>query len=230
MEESKLGDKLNVVLGLTGSVASIKLDLLIEELVSKLKNKYKKVNICVVPTENARKFIVENVRNNLNKQMPSLAERLEFLKSNSNKETNEEHNGVLFSFDDQDEWTSWRKRDDPVLHIELRKWAHMLLIAPLDANTLAKISHGMCDNLLTCLVRAWDINKMKSKPVVICPAMNTCMFEHPLTKRQLDLLVDEFGFQVVQPIHKTLMCGDVGMGAMAQVQQIAEYVLQLNFN
>lgn len=228
--ESTLDDKVNLILGLTGSVASIKLDLLIEELVSKLKAKYKRVNICVVPTENARKFLVENVRNNLNKQMPSLAKRLDFLKSNTDMGKNEAQNDVLFSFEDQDEWTSWRKRDDPVLHIELRKWAHVLLIAPLDANTLAKISNGLCDNLLTCLVRAWDMSKMNHKPIVICPAMNTCMYEHPLTKKQLSLLVDEFGFQVVQPIHKTLMCGDVGMGAMAQVQQIAQFVSQLNLN
>jgi phosphopantothenoylcysteine synthetase/decarboxylase len=42
---------------------------------------------------------------------------------------------------------------DPVLHIELRKWAEMLVVAPLDANTLAKISTGLCDNLLTCICR-----------------------------------------------------------------------------
>jgi phosphopantothenoylcysteine decarboxylase len=228
--EPLLGSKVNLVLGLTGSVASIKLDLLIEELVSKLKTRYKRVNICVVATENARKFLPENVRNDLNKLMSTLAERLDFLKAKTDIEKDQNPKDVLFSFDDQDEWSSWQKRDDPVLHIELRKWAHLLLIAPLDANTLAKISNGLCDNLLTCLVRAWDMSKMKAKPIVICPAMNTCMYEHPLTNRQLSLLVDEFGFQIVQPIHKTLMCGDVGMGAMAHVQQIAEFVSQLNLS
>lgn len=48
---------------------------------------------------------------------------------------------------------AWQKRGDPVIHIDLRKWADILLIAPLDANTLAKISHGICDNLL---VSAYD--------------------------------------------------------------------------
>lgn len=46
-----------------------------------------------------------------------------------------------------------------VLHIELRKWADVLLIAPLSANTLAKIAGGLCDNLLTSVVRAWDFSK-----------------------------------------------------------------------
>lgn len=45
------------------------------------------------------------------------------------------------------------------MHIELRNWADVLLIAPLSANTLAKIAGGLCDNLLTCVVRAWDFKK-----------------------------------------------------------------------
>uniref|UniRef100_A0A0B6ZDI2 Flavoprotein domain-containing protein n=1 Tax=Arion vulgaris TaxID=1028688 RepID=A0A0B6ZDI2_9EUPU len=57
---------------------------------------------------------------------------------------------------DTDEWEAWSSIQDPVLHIELRKWADIMLIAPLDANTLAKIATGLCDNLLTCVARAWD--------------------------------------------------------------------------
>lgn len=49
---------------------------------------------------------------------------------------------------DADEWGKWHKKGDPVLHIDLRKWADICLIAPLSANTLAKISNGLCDNLL----------------------------------------------------------------------------------
>lgn len=55
------------------------------------------------------------------------------------------------------EWELWKKRGDPVLHIELRKWADFLLVAPLSANSLAKISNGLCDNLLTLVCRAWEI-------------------------------------------------------------------------
>lgn len=48
---------------------------------------------------------------------------------------------------------------DPVIHIELRRWADALVIAPLSANTLAKMAGGLCDNLLTCVVRAWDFDR-----------------------------------------------------------------------
>ena len=50
------------------------------------------------------------------------------------------------------EWRAWKTVGDPVLHIDLRRWADVLLIAPLSANTLAKLANGMCDNLLTCVV------------------------------------------------------------------------------
>ncbi len=60
---------------------------------------------------------------------------------------------------DENDWQSWRAVGDEVLHIELRRWADVLVIAPLSANTLAKAANGLCDNLLTCVVRAWDWQK-----------------------------------------------------------------------
>ena len=120
---------------------------------------------------------------------------------------------------DADEWT-WRAMGDPVLHIELRNWADAMVIAPLDANTLAKLAGGMCDNLLTCIVRAWDLQR----PLFLCPAMNTRMWEHPLTRRHLDQL-SELGYREVAPVVKRLACGDVGGGAMAEVETIVETVL-----
>lgn len=50
------------------------------------------------------------------------------------------------------------KEGHKILHIELREWAHLLVIAPMSANTLAKVSYGFLDNLLTNVIRAWDIN------------------------------------------------------------------------
>jgi hypothetical protein len=77
---------------------------------------------------------------------------------------------------DADEWPGSRyQRGDPILHIELRRWAALLLIAPLDANTLAKLAMGLCDNCLTCVWRAWNV----ARPVVLAPAMNTHMWHHP---------------------------------------------------
>ncbi|KAG6525465.1 hypothetical protein ZIOFF_015421 [Zingiber officinale] len=117
---------------------------------------------------------------------------------------------VLFYTDD-DEWSTWKKIGDDVLHIELRKWADIMVIAPLSANTLAKIAGGLCDNLLTCIVRAWDYRK----PIYVAPAMNTFMWNNAFTKRHLDV-IKELGFHLIPPIAKTLACGDHGNGAMAE--------------
>ncbi|KAJ8458025.1 hypothetical protein OPV22_030951 [Ensete ventricosum] len=108
-------------------------------------------------------------------------------------------------YTDDDEWSSWKKIGDGVLHIELRKWADIMVIAPLSANTLAKIAGGLCDNLLTCIVRAWDY----SKPIFVAPAMNTLMWNNPFTKRHLDA-INELGVNLIPPVTKRLACGDYG--------------------
>lgn len=64
-------------------------------------------------------------------------------------------------YTDEDEWR-WRERTDPIHHIELTRWADVLLLAPLDANTLAKLAGGLCDNLLTCIARAWPVYRTDS--------------------------------------------------------------------
>jgi phosphopantothenoylcysteine decarboxylase len=95
---------------------------------------------------------------------------------------------------DEDEWPGrddgqrW-SRGDEVLHIQLRRWADLFLIAPLDANTLAKLAVGLSDNCLTCVWRAWE----PARPVVLAPAMNTLMWEHPLTRRHLRCLAADAG-------------------------------------
>jgi phosphopantothenoylcysteine decarboxylase len=121
---------------------------------------------------------------------------------------------------DENEWKMWKNRGDPILHIDLVKWADIFVIAPLDANTLGKMSSGICDNLLTCIARAWDVEK----PLLFCPAMNTRMFLHPITSRQIEDLRD-FGYYEIKPISKTLMCGDTGIGAMAEVNIIANQIV-----
>jgi len=121
---------------------------------------------------------------------------------------------------DEDEWRNWKAVGDPVVHIELRRWADLLLIAPLSANTLAKMANGLCDNLLTCVVRAWD----STKPVLVAPAMNTYMWESPFTSQHVASL-KKLGFiSVIAPVAKKLACGDVGNGGMASVEMIVEEV------
>jgi phosphopantothenoylcysteine decarboxylase len=149
---------------------------------------------------------------------------------------------------DEDEWPGRAqhhryRREEPVLHIELRRWADLLVVAPLDANTLAKLAAGLADNCLTCVWRAWD----PARPVVLAPAMNTLMWEHPLTRRHLIQVAADAGvsgappagdagalvdwvnrscprLRLAAPQEKRLACGDVGLGAMADVEAIAALV------
>lgn len=116
---------------------------------------------------------------------------------------------------DEDDWRSYHKRGDPILHIELCKWADLLLIAPCSANTLAKVSNGICDNLLTCVARAWSFDKL----FIIAPAMNTNMWIHPITKQHIQTITS-WGILHIPPIVKTLACGDTGIGAMEEPSTI----------
>lgn len=140
---------------------------------------------------------------------------------------------------DSDEWSTYKTRGDPVLHIELAKWADLFLIAPLSANTMAKISNGICDNLLTCVARAWrfgeknvfdsgclDVGVIGKISFVVAPAMNSFMYTHPLTEVQITIL-KSFSICVLPVVEKTLICGDKGIGAMAEVDDIVLFVNSL---
>ncbi|KAL6075936.1 Flavin prenyltransferase-like [Balamuthia mandrillaris] len=126
-------------------------------------------------------------------------------------------------FLDEQEWQSWTTLRDPVLHIELRRWADVFLIAPLSANTLAKLAAGINDNLVTCVSRAWDVKR----PFLVAPAMNTLMWEHPHTQRHLSTLQRDMHAHVIPPVRKVLACKDVGMGAMASVHDIVKTVKEV---
>ncbi|EPQ51087.1 flavo protein [Gloeophyllum trabeum ATCC 11539] len=122
---------------------------------------------------------------------------------------------------DEDEWAGGFRIGDPILHIELRRWADVVLIAPCSANTLSKIAHGLCDNLVTSLLRALA----PTTPTYVFPAMNTLMYEHPLTAEHLRVVREVVKYQVVGPIGKTLACGDVGLGAMTEWRDIVQIVV-----
>lgn len=195
-----------LLLGVTGSVATIKLVELTKKIVSKFPRIYvdittgitmeAQINIKIVMTQNSKHFVSKDqIKAEL------VDSRIEI-------------------YDDSDEWSLWKKMGDPVLHIVLRNWADSCLIAPLDANTMGKLANGICDNLLTCIVRAWDL----TKPLIYCPAMNTHMYSHPITREQLSKL-QTYGYIRVDCIEKRLACGDVGIGAMASVDTIAEKVI-----
>ena len=120
-----------------------------------------------------------------------------------------------------DEWPNDKYvRDDEVLHIELRKWADIMLIAPVSANTMAKLAYGICDNLLTSVARAWD----KSRPFILAPAMNTHMWEDIITQEHIELIGKRYNLKLINPIEKNLACGDKGMGAMASIETIVNFI------
>lgn len=120
------------------------------------------------------------------------------------------------SYDDEDEWRYY-EAESRVLHIDLVKWADKLLIAPCTANTLSKIEVGICDNLLTSCVRAWPNDKPR---IILAPAMNTEMWNKPHISRQFNTLIWRYDW--VPPINKKLYCGDTGIGAMANIEDIIE--------
>ncbi|KAL0324865.1 UNVERIFIED_CONTAM: Phosphopantothenoylcysteine decarboxylase [Sesamum radiatum] len=86
----------------------------------------------------------------------------------------------------------------------------LMVIAPCRKHT-GKIAGGLCDNLLTCIVRAWDY----TKPMFVAPAMNTFMWTNPFTERHL-MVIDDLGISLIPPVTKRLACGDYGNGAMAE--------------
>ena len=126
-------------------------------------------------------------------------------------------------FVDEDELT-WSEKGDPVLHIELSKWADLIVIAPLSANSLAQISAGLCPTIIPLILRALPFSQGKyAKRVLFAPAMNSSMWAHPVTTEHLDR-VKTWGAEVIPPVEKKLACGDFGIGAMASVEEIVRAI------
>lgn len=113
------------------------------------------------------------------------------------------------------------KKDDPkvVNHIELAKQADLFVVAPASANTIAKLAHGIADNIVTATALALPTDI----PKLIAPAMNTKMYDNPLTQRNLQNL-QEVGYQEIEPRSSMLACGDVGRGALAGLDAIIQKI------
>ncbi|GAW17926.1 hypothetical protein ANO14919_073950 [Xylariales sp. No.14919] len=202
--------KAHLLLACSGSVATIKLPNIIQSF-----SKYpsSQLSIRVVLTPSASQFLAGQ-----SKEQPTISG----LSSLPN---------VDAQYIDADEWKVPWVRGGGILHIELRRWADLLVIAPLSANTLAKITGGFADSLLTSVVRAWDPwgeldapsgpstdttaqgsatvtptaqegtegasrnRRLKKRRIIVAPAMNTAMWRHPITAKQLRVLEEEWGVQ-----------------------------------
>lgn len=231
--------KHHLLLAATGSVATIKIPNILRSL-----SHHPNLSIRLILSSSAAEFLQGQAD-----EQPSIAE----ISNIKNLD------GIYF---DEDEWSKPWVRGDSILHIELRRWADLMLVAPLSANSLAKIANGMSSDLVSSVVRAWDHSGLidggrpgvalpydmrlsrdelatlplafrdgRKKGVVVAPAMNTAMWSHPVTRKHLSILQDEWGveraggwFEVLRPMEKMLACGDTGSGAMKDWKEIVGIV------
>ncbi|KAB8316665.1 bifunctional phosphopantothenoylcysteine decarboxylase/phosphopantothenate--cysteine ligase CoaBC [Tolypothrix campylonemoides VB511288] len=115
----------------------------------------------------------------------------------------------------------WQPTHSRPLHIDLGEWADLIVIAPLTANTLAKLAYGMADNLLTNTVLA------STCPVLLAPAMNTDMWEQQAVQRNWQQLLTDRRFHGMNTASGLLACDRVGAGRMAEPLEIIAYVQSL---
>lgn len=106
-----------------------------------------------------------------------------------------------------------------VEHVSLAKQADLVLIAPATANVIAKLAHGLADDMLTTTCLACTCKK------IVSPAMNTQMYNNPITQDNLQKLRD-YGFEVIDPACGMLACGDIGAGKMPEVEVLLDYILR----
>ena len=115
-----------------------------------------------------------------------------------------------------------RVGDYNVEHIGLAKKADVVIIAPATANIIGKIASGIADDMLSTTLMA-----IRDKPIIICPAMNTNMYENPIVQKNISEL-KELGYQFIDPKESLLACGDLGKGALADIDTIINFIEQLN--
>lgn len=120
-------------------------------------------------------------------------------------------NTVLCDFfkHDDGEWNS---------HVDLGLWADVFLIAPCTANSMAKMAHGICDNLLLTTYLSVRC------PVLIAPAMDMDMFGHPATNKNIEIL-RSYGNEFIEPGDGELASGLIGKGRMAEPESIIDFLV-----
>ena len=203
----------HLLLASSGSVATIKLPNIVKEL-----SRYNDLSVRIVLTKAAENFLAGQ-----SAEQPLLQSLCKV----------KNVDGV---YRDEDEWDKPWVRGGSILHIELRRWADILVIAPLSANSMAKMTAGVADSLMLSLVRAWDttgeIEGSGKKRIILAPGMNTAMWRHPVTKKQLQVLEEDWAvdaehdgwIELLRPVEKTLACGDVGDGAMREWSEIVSVI------
>ncbi|AWV88101.1 bifunctional phosphopantothenoylcysteine decarboxylase/phosphopantothenate--cysteine ligase CoaBC [Bradymonas sediminis] len=103
-------------------------------------------------------------------------------------------------------------------HIDLARWADVVLVAPATANLIGRLAGGLADDLLSTVILA------TRAPLVLAPSMNTQMWFHPLVQRNLDILRDTAGYQVITPDSGELACKEVGPGRLPDAPVLLQYL------
>lgn len=106
-----------------------------------------------------------------------------------------------------------------VEHVALARQADVVLIAPATANVIAKMAHGIADDMLTTTVLACNCKK------IVAPAMNTQMLHNPITQDNLEIL-EHYGFEIIAPATGMLACKDVGDGKLPDTDVLLDYILK----
>ena len=115
----------------------------------------------------------------------------------------------------------WELKDEVEIgHIQLSRAADVVLVCPATADLLAKMAHGIADDLASTLLLATD------KPVVVAPAMNVRMWEHPATKRNVAQLKAD-GVRVIEPAEGEMACGEHGPGRLPEPQDLMDSLSDL---
>ena len=169
----------NILLGVTGGIASYK----VLELCSRLKKK--NANLSIIMTPAATEFI-----------SPLSFETM----------------GRCKVYTDM-----WEGHHENVHHIDLPKWADVMLIAPATASTIGKMANGISDNFLTASYLACE------KDVIIAPSMNTQMLLNPATQKNIETL-KSYGVKVIAPESGVLACNTIGDGRMEEPENIVQFL------
>ncbi|KAL6931729.1 hypothetical protein ACO0R3_003195 [Hanseniaspora guilliermondii] len=244
--------RLHVLLGACGSLSVLKLKLLIKKL-EDVYGGQKKVAIQVIVTDTAERLLYkQHQEKQMMKEQKELKQQKnkevtheenipnETINTSSSPDKDiaspkiqalQQQNHHLLDLQshvkvwkDSDEWDVWQTRTDPVLHIELRRWADILVVAPMTANTLSKIALGLCDNLLTNVIRAWN----PSSPILLAPSMVSQSYNSVITKRHLKFIKDEMPWiTVFKPAEKIMgVHGDIGLGGMMDPHEIVNKIVK----